>query len=76
MRAFKVPLSGIETTALMQIALRARLAPGETRQASRLIHLGLADEGPDGLSLTAIGKERYRLEALKIGLIDRGSPSR
>jgi hypothetical protein len=69
-KALNVPLSGIETTALMQIALRARLAPDNARQAARLIHLGLADEGPDGLSLTTVGRERFRREAARIGLIE------
>jgi hypothetical protein len=73
MKALNAPLSGSETTALMQIAMRARLEPEHARRATRLIHLGLADEGPEGLRLTEIGKHRYRREAEKMGLIERAS---
>jgi hypothetical protein len=63
-----VPLSQLEATTLIQIRLRANLEPRYRPGVTRLIHLALVEETPQGFQLTKAGEERFRVEARKAGL--------
>lgn len=68
MPARNAPLSDLETTALIQIRMRAALDPRYRGAIGRLIHLGLVEQRATGYFVTEAGEERCRTEARRLGL--------
>jgi hypothetical protein len=67
-------LSPLESTALIQVKISARLDARLRSAANRLIHFGIVDETSTGLKLTPLGEEYCKVEADRrgIGRMDRG----
>ena len=63
-------LSALETTALMQIRLSAKLEHKHRLAANRLIHFGLVDETPHGWRVTPVGEKYCLREAVRRGLLE------
>ena len=61
------PLSALETTALVQIQMGGKLEARYAAAVRRLVRVGLATEGPDGLRLTRAGETRFLIETDRLG---------